>query len=86
MCHGDRNLMPRQSVAIALVRKGATAQDHSLPPRPALPCSYIISASVHTFRLVLSISFPVNTRLCCIFLRNLVEPVGFGIAVTTSSV
>lgn len=76
--------MPRQNMA--LVRNGATAQDHSLPPRPGLPCSYIIPTSVHTFRLVLSISFPVNAQLCHIFLRNLVEPVGFGIAVTTSSV
>lgn len=84
MCHGDSSLVPRQS--IASVRKGATAQDHSLPPQPVLPCSYSTPASIHTFRLVLSISFPVNTHLCCIFLRNLVEPAGFGIAVTTSSV
>lgn len=55
MSHGDGNLMLRKSTA--LVRKGAPAQDDILPPRPALPCSYIIPASVHTFRLVLSIIF-----------------------------
>lgn len=64
----------------SISKKGAMAQNHSLP------CSYIIPDSGHTFRLVLSISFPINTQLCCIFLRNLVEPVGFGIAVTASSV
>lgn len=53
-----------------LERKGATAQGHSLHHRPALPCFYILPAFIHTFRLVLSISSPVNTHLCCVFLRN----------------
>lgn len=53
-----------------LQRKGATAQGRSLHHRPALPCFYILPAFIHTFRLVLSISSPVNTRLCCVFLRN----------------
>lgn len=70
----------------SISKKEAMTQDHSLPPRPGLPCSYIIPDSSHIFRPVLSISFPVNAQLCCIFLRNLVEPVGFGVAVTASSV
>lgn len=53
-----------------LQRKGATAQGRSLHHRPALPCFYILPAFIHTFRLVLSTSSPVNTRLCCVFLRN----------------
>lgn len=66
-------------------KRGHSPRTH-LPPQTALPCSCIIPASIHTFKLVLSLSFPTNTQLCCIFSRTLVEPVGFGIAATTSPV
>lgn len=68
MCHGD----------------GGSPRAESLSSTcSSLPCPYIITLSIHTFSLVLSISFPINNQFFgCIFLSklDLLIKVGFGMA------
>lgn len=82
-------MMPwRQEPNAKAVHKISEKMGHSPRSQPALldlPCPAPAS-SIHMFRLVLSISFPTNTQQCCIFLRRLVEVVGFGVVATTSSI